>query len=471
VSRFDRETGRRRLTRGELARWRGSLEQAAQPPVVEPDQEAPETSEGRERGWVADHDTTSRDMTPAVGKRGGPASWRRALEDAGVALARRDFGDARWSFLFKRDDTDYADTEPAPGEVAQANLRMRSAPVPDIQGPFIKGPVWTWEVPLYFWVGGVASGASFVALACDIAGDRRSAAVARKVSLAAVAAAPPLLVADLGRPERFLNMLRIFKPRSPMNIGAWCLASFSGVMAGAVGADLVRMPRTARSLGALGSLLGGYFGSYTGVLLASTAVPLWARSRLFLGPIFVATATATGAAATRLVLVAHGLPEGHPTRNALSTLETGSILTELGLSTLNERRLGLGAEVTKHGRPGMLFRAAKAAVLLGLSTRLMGRRIDRRAHNVASLLYMAGGLAFRYAWVSAGKASAAHQEGVAAMGRGRLTLEDEIERKRGPRRVASTRRPLPAAGAQRAWGEVVRRASLIVEQLVRRVES
>jgi polysulfide reductase-like protein len=471
VRRFDHQTGRRRAGRQALARWRGSLEKAAVPPTVEPEQEAPETTERREREWVADHDTATRDMTPAVGKRGGPASWRRAVEDAAVALTRRDFGDARWSFLFKRHDTVYANTEPAPGQVAEANRRMRSAPVAEIEGPFLKQPVWTWEVPLYFWVGGVAAGSSFVALACDVAGDERSAKVARKVSLTAVGLAPPLLIADLGRPERFLNMLRVFKPRSPMNLGAWCLVSFSGVMAGAVGADLLRLPRTARSLGLLASVLGGYLGSYAGVLLASTAVPLWARSRLLLGPIFVATATATGAAATRLTLVAKGLPKGHPTRNALGTLETASILTELGLSTLNQRRLGQGAEVTRHGRPGLLFRAAKTAVLLGLSTRLAGRRAGPWAHDAASVLYLAGGLAFRLAWVSAGKASAAHHEAAAAMGRGQLTLEDSVERARGPRMVSATRPPLAASGLRRAWGEGVRRVSLFAEKVVRRGES
>ena len=103
---------------------------------------------------------------------------------------------------------------------------MRDAPVSDINGPFIHAPLWGWEVATYFWLGGTAAGSAFVALACDAAGDHRSAAIARKVALGAVAPAPLLLVADLGRPERFLNMTRIFKPRSPMNTGrgAWSLS-------------------------------------------------------------------------------------------------------------------------------------------------------------------------------------------------------------------------------------------------------
>src|SRR3712207_3928197 len=194
------------------------------------------------------------------------------------------------------------------------------------------GPVWTWEVPIYFWLGGMAAGASFVALACDLAGDEDAARVARKVALGAVIPSPPLLIMDLGRPLRFLNMLRVFKPRSPMSMGVWCLVAFSNLGAGAVAADVVGRRRVARALGAVNAVVGGYLGSYTGVLLAATAVPVWARSRLLLGPIFVATATATGASACRLALAATGLPEGHPTRGALGVVERGAMSAELLLS-------------------------------------------------------------------------------------------------------------------------------------------
>jgi formate-dependent nitrite reductase membrane component NrfD len=345
---------------------------------------------------------------------------------------------------------------------------MRAAPVPELQGPFIKPPVWRWQVPLYFWVGGVASGSAFVALACDVAGDHRSAAIARKVSLGAVASAPLLLIADLGRPERFLNMLRVFKPRSPMNMGAWCLVMFSGSVAGAVGADLLGRPRVARVLGGATSVLGGYLGSYTGVLLACTAVPLWARSRAMLGPIFVATATATGAAATRLALIAGGLPERHPTRSALGTLETASILTELSLSAVNQRRIGSASRALVQGRPGRVYRAAQALVIAGLATRLIGRgREAAGIHNAGSLMYLAGGLAFRFAWVEAGRASATDHEAAAALGRGVAQLHDRQERRRARREQSSRRAPLPLPGLRRVWPEAVRRTSLAVERLLR----
>jgi hypothetical protein len=404
---------------------------------------------------------SEREPTPALGSRGEPASWQRGgggPPGGGVAGQRGGFEDARWSHLFK-EDTGYASASPAPGQVAEANRRMRSGPVPEVHGPFIKSPVWTWEVPLYFWFGGIAAGASFVALGCDLAGDGRSAATARKVALAALVPSPPLLIADLGRPERFLNMLRIFKPRSPMNTGAWCLSVFGALGTGAVAADLLGRPRAARALGGTNAVAGAYLGSYTGVLLASTAVPLWARSRLFLGPIFVSTATATGAAACRLTLAARGLPSGHPTRTALGTLETGAMVAELVLSEVNERRLGHEGLALEHGRAGRLFQGARGAVLAGLALRLARRRLGPAAHHAASVLYLAGGLAFRHAWVEAGKASAGDDQAVAEAARGRAE----------PRLRSVARTPAGFGRAVRgAYPEAVRRASLLAERVLRR---
>jgi formate-dependent nitrite reductase membrane component NrfD len=357
-------------------------------------------------------------MTPALGAPGGPGRWRRALEGARVKLHDADWADPRRSFLYGP-DTGYATAEPPPaGQAEEAARRARSGPGPgEVQGPVMKAPVWTWEVPVYFWTGGIAAGSSFVALACDLAGDHRSARIARLVALGALGPSPPLLVMDLGRPERFLNMLRVFKPRSPMSMGAWALSAFGGLAAAAVSADLLGREREARAIGAANAVVGGYLGSYTGVLLASTAVPLWARSRLFLGPIFVATASATGSAATRLVLVATGLPAGHPTREALGRVETGAMAAELALSTINEQRLGHLAHALEDGRPGRFLKAAKWLVRGGLTLRLVRRRAGPVAHHVASVAYLAAGLCFRFAWVTAGPRSALDDEAVARAAR------------------------------------------------------
>jgi Polysulphide reductase, NrfD len=423
-----------------------------------PDEEPPVAAAGRETAWVADHDAQARDMRPAIGTRGEPGEWHRARDEADVTLAKPQWGDAKWSFLFR--DTGYAGAEPVAGQVAEANRRGRAQEPGEINGPIIKPPVWTWEVPLYFWVGGIAAGSSFVALACDLAGDADAAATARKVALAAVMPAPLLLISDLGRPGRFLNMLRIFKPRSPMNLGAWCLVAFSWTDTVAVGADLVGRRRTAQVFGAASAALGSYLGSYTGVLLACTAVPLWARSRAFLGPIFVFTATATGAAATRLTLTAaHGRDPDNPTRRALSMIETGAMAAELALSTINDRRRGRLSEVFSKGRPGVLFRGAKLTALAGLALQgLRGRR--PWAEHAASACYLGAGLAFRYAWVEAGKASAHDHEAVARMAR------ESPETSRMP---AEERRPVggPASLLARGWTEAVRRISLVADAALR----
>jgi Polysulphide reductase, NrfD len=357
----------------------------------------------------------SEEPKPAIGTPASPDFGEKTGEK--VALHIGEWKDGRWSYLYG-EDTGYAGPAADMEDVREAAKAAREGELPKIiQGPIMNPPVWTWEVPLYFWFGGIAAGSSFVALACDLAGDERSAAVARKVAIGALAPSPVLLILDLGRPERFVNMLRIFKPRSPMSMGAWALTVFGNLAAAAVGADLLGRRRLAQRLGGANAVVGGYLGSYTGVLLASTAVPVWARSRLFLGPIFVCTAAATGAAACRLALVADGLPVGHPTRRALGTVETVAMGSELMLSVINERRLGPLASGLKEGRPGKLFTFAKWAVRAGLGLRFARKRGGPWVHHVASVLYLAAGLAFRYAWVGAGRQSARHDEVVAQMAR------------------------------------------------------
>jgi hypothetical protein len=219
----------------------------------------------------------------------------------------------------------------------------------------------------------------------------------------------PLLILDLGRPKRFLNMLRVVKTRSPMSMGAWALTIFSSIGAGAVGADLIKRPRLARALGASNALVGGYLGSYTGVLLASTAVPVWARSRSFLGPIFVSTATATGASAVRLVCV--GAPES--TRTALGHVQAAAMAAELLLSEVNERRL------KGHDTHDAKMKLAKWLVRVGLAA-----QASRRTGPLPSLIYLAAGLLFRYAWVEAGFRSASDDRSVAEMARSKRPPED-----------------------------------------------
>ncbi len=399
-----------------------------------PPHEAPDDNV-RLREEALESSPVTRDTTPATGSSGGPGTWRHAVEGAKVAIARQNWGDARWSYLYGS-DTAYADRGKANGQVPEAARRMRGGEdLPEVvQGPMIKPAVWTWEVPAYFWLGGITSGSSFIALACDLAGDHRAAAVARKVAFVAVVPCSPLLIMDLGRPGRFLNMLRIFKPRSPMSMGAWCLVAYTNATTLAAVADVLDRPRLARGLGAGSAALATYLGSYTGVLLAATAVPVWARSRLFLGPIFVSTAMATSAATNRLLLAALGRRPTDPTRAALGAIETGAMAAELLLSHYNEKRLGRLGHALAEGGPGKLFKGAKIAVQAGLGLRLVRRGASWPQH-LTSLLFLGAGLAFRYAWVGAGHTSANDDIGVAAAARTRArTLGRERVRARGFKR-------------------------------------
>jgi formate-dependent nitrite reductase membrane component NrfD len=342
-----------------------------------------------------------RHTTPAVGRRGSAGVWERAGDK--VALAKESWGDSRWSFLYDK-DTGYA-TASANGNVAEAARKARGGDevTVDVQGPMIHAAVWTWQVPAYFFVGGLASGSAFVSIACDLVGDHDAAKLARKLTLGAALPAAPLLIADLGRPARFLNMMRIFKVRSAMSMGAWCLIGFSTTSAGAVAADVLRFERTARASGAATALLGTYLGSYTGVLLAATATPLWARSRALLPPTFVSTALASGAAANRL------FHRRGPAREALAHVELAGMVSKLVLSFVNDRRIGSLAEPLEHHRA---YQASNWAARIGVALRLL-----RRGGDVPSVLFMLSALLTRIAWVEAGIKSADDDEAVARMAR------------------------------------------------------
>ena len=113
--------------------------------------------------------------------------------------------------------------------------------------PVLKPPVWTWEVPVYFFVGGLAGMAGVLAAAARfVGGDPSLAVTALWVAAAGAVVSASLLISDLGRPARFLNMLRVFKRRSPMSVGAWTLASFGGASAVALALALA----SAEGLGA-----------------------------------------------------------------------------------------------------------------------------------------------------------------------------------------------------------------------------
>ncbi|BCL80217.1 polysulfide reductase NrfD [Ktedonobacteria bacterium brp13] len=189
--------------------------------------------------------------------------------------------------------------------------------------PVLKAPVWTWEIVWYFFMGGLAAGSYVIATIANLFGSPEDATVARVgyyTSLLAVLTCPPLLIKDLGRPEKFLNMLRMFKFKSPMSMGVWGLLGFSMFSGGTAiiqgardgllgrwwGARLLaRLPQKLIALP--GSLFAVFLGGYTGVLLAATSIPVWSRSKL-LGAVFISSAFSTSTALISCILRLIGAP-------------------------------------------------------------------------------------------------------------------------------------------------------------------
>lgn len=208
--------------------------------------------------------------------------------------------------------------------------------------PVLKQPFWGWEIIWYFFFGGLAAGCYVVASLATFFGSKEDRATARTgfyLSLIALLPCPPLLIKDLGRPERFLNMLRIFKVKSPMSMGVWGLLTFSifsgltaiiqGARDGLLGSWfaarwLAKLPQKLIALP--GTFFALFLGGYTGVLLASTSVPLWSRSKL-LGGIFITSAISTSSALISLVLRIVGAPARG--LHKLERLEWVALLVEI----------------------------------------------------------------------------------------------------------------------------------------------
>ena len=265
--------------------------------------------------------------------------------------------------------------------------------------PVIKEPVWTWEVPWYLVLGGTAGAAAPLGLAARLAGNRPLARGAWAVSLAAVAASPPLLVSDLGRPARFLNMLRVVKPTSPMSVGVWLLNACGAAVTLAAAEEWTGRPARAGRAGAVtAAALGPPLATYTAVLLSATAVPAWREARTTLPFLFAGSAAATaGSAAVLATPAAHAAPA--------RLLAAGGVVAEGLAAELMKRRLGALAEPYRRGAPRRLALAARTLGTAGAALIGAGSRRPRAARAGAALA-LAGAVCERWAVVQAGRESA-----------------------------------------------------------------
>ena len=267
--------------------------------------------------------------------------------------------------------------------------------------PVLKPPVWTPEIPVYFWTGGLGGASAALAFGAELTGNEELARRAWANAFAAMAVSPALLISDLGVRRRFLNMLRVFKVTSPMSVGSWLLAGTSTATALAAGSSLGGVRRgEGRAAGAAAAVLGLPLATYTAALVANTAVPVWHEARRELPFVFAASAAASaGAAAVATTPARHAGPA--------RALAVGGGVAELIAAQAMEHRLGDLGEPYRSGRAGVFARAATVTLAAGVGAMARGGRRDRRVALAGAGLLAAGSLLERWAVFRAGFQSAA----------------------------------------------------------------
>ncbi len=264
----------------------------------------------------------------------------------------------------------------------------------------IKTPTWkTPDVPLYLFLGGMAGASAVLAEGAALTGNVALERVARLVAASGAGVGTVFLVHDLGRPERFLHMLRVIKPTSPLSVGSFILAPFSALSSAAAASYLTgRLPRLGRLAGLGAAAFGPPLATYTGALLANTAVPAWHEAHRELPFLFAGSgASAAGGMALLLTPVQHS---GPARRMAIA----GAAI-ELTASELLKRRLGMVAEPYQRGRPGRLMRLASRMTLgATVVSTLSGR--SRAVSALCGATLVASSVVTRFGVFEAGLASA-----------------------------------------------------------------
>jgi hypothetical protein len=274
--------------------------------------------------------------------------------------------------------------------------------------PLLKQPQWTLEVPIYFFVGGAAGAAAVVATAAEwLTEDDELVRSARWVAAVGGMVSPALLTMDLGRPSRFLNMLRVFKLQSPMNVGAWTLTAFSTFAAASAFANLMRQKMDVgpvhlieNAAGMMASATGLVMASYTGVLIGATTIPVWNNNAGTLPAHFAASGL--NCAVSILELLGH---ENSRALNLLGLAASGyesfeGVKIESERTRVNEPlHKGLSGWIVRTG--GVL--SGPLPFVLRLAYAITGEKSYRKAAAYSSIV---GSLLTRFGWIRAGHASA-----------------------------------------------------------------
>jgi formate-dependent nitrite reductase membrane component NrfD len=287
--------------------------------------------------------------------------------------------------------------------------------------PPIKHAHWTWQIPVYFWIGGIGAGVHLFSTVAQLLGheDRALIRTSRYTVLLTMILSPILLIWDLGRPERFYNMLRIVKLRSPMSTQSWSLflfGSFAGLIAarqaaedGLLGRGVVsRLAMNlipARLLSALALPFGLFVGFNTGNLISATSVPLWARNWMLMAPTFLTSGLST--ALSLLSLILHlGHTGNKKTLRALRRAEKATLVLEGALFAASLARMSRWSKPLFSRKVAPLF--VGGGILAGIVApmALLFGRETRSKSLLASTLVLLGGLAFRFAMILGGRISA-----------------------------------------------------------------
>ncbi|MEO3929439.1 NrfD/PsrC family molybdoenzyme membrane anchor subunit [Micromonosporaceae bacterium B7E4] len=301
---------------------------------------------------------------------------------------------------------------PGPGVVAGQPVVVPPAEFSSYYGrPVVKAPVWRHDIPAYLFTGGLAAGSALLAAGADLTGRAALRRAGRLVSLGAVAASTYFLVNDLGRPARFHHMLRVAKPTSPMSMGTWILAAF-GPAAGLAavsevapalsrrgGLGLVRrlLPPAGRVAGLVAAATAPWLATYTGVLLADTAMPAWHDAYPDLPFIFGGSALVAGAGAG--LVAAPAAQSGPAARLALA----GAVVESFAERRI--ARMGLTGEPYRTGRPARLIRGGQLLLAAGTAGALLARG-NRTLAVLSGAALLASSLLTRFGVFEAGVASA-----------------------------------------------------------------
>ncbi|HEX5234733.1 MAG TPA: NrfD/PsrC family molybdoenzyme membrane anchor subunit [Silvibacterium sp.] len=305
------------------------------------------------------------------------------------------------------------------GRVAMPGLRPAGSPMPIAspetgyyRQPILKEPQWTPLIPFYFFVGGAAGSLGVIGSLADLVGNERELArTARWMALGGAALSGMLLVIDLGRPSRFLNMLRVFKPQSTMSMGSWILSGFSASASMSSLADVLRacgsnglFARVASAAGRSGSVLFGMpFHNYTGVLLGATSIPVWNSHVRSLPREFGMSGLQAAVCVLELA--------GYERRNSLNVL---GLLSAGAESAESVAAIGKKKELSrplKRGRTGLMVTAGAVLsgpipVALRVASLFAGEKQRRSLRKMAAWSGILGSICFRYGWVQAGAVSA-----------------------------------------------------------------